>query len=161
MNITRKRFIVVIGFIFAIIVSNFIGGFIGFKKGYEARLYQEGLDAISNVMILNLLRDGKTDSATHMLEIKLDWQIFNVGSYEKAHGNLYNLDKYSPDIDIKKLENSVMKKVVEYRSEHPCRAKYDFETDWCDPENEIRKIINNTIKKHESQNKTRYERTGT
>lgn len=149
---------IVIAVLIAIIIANVIGGVIGFGKGYEAGLYQKGLDSISTVAILNTLRNNRTDSATDLLEGQLDWQIYYIATYEKAHYspyNLYNWEKISKDVDLKKLQASIMEKVVAYRKEHPCQVKYDFEKDWCSPENEIRKTINYTLKKYEGQNKTK------
>lgn len=155
MTTKNKKIINVVAVVVLIIVSNLIGGFIGFKKGYKARVYQEGLEAISTFVNLDYLRKGEIDPVVHLLEIKLDWQIYNIGSFEQAHESLYNLDKYSQDIDVKKLQASVMEKVGAYRREHPCEAKYEFEKEWCDPKNKIRMKINNTLKKYEQQDKTK------
>lgn len=155
MTTKNKKIIIVVVVLVAVVISNLIGGIIGFNKGYEARLYQEGLESISNIMNLNLIRKGKTESAIHSLEIKLDWQIYDIAAYEQAHYSLFNLERYSKDPDIKKLQTAIMEKVVAYRREHPCEAKYDFEKDWCSPENDFRKKINNTLKKYEGRNKTK------
>lgn len=154
----NKKILIVVAVLIALIIANVIGGVIGFGKGYEAGLYQEGLDSISTVGILNALRNNRIDSATHLLEGKLDWQIYYIATYEKAHYNpynLYNWEKISKDVDVRKLQTSIMEQVVAYRKGHPCEIRYDFDKDWCSPENEIRKTINNTLKKYEGQNKSK------
>ncbi len=155
MTTKNKKIMVIVAVLVALIISNLIGGIIGFNKGYEAKLYQEGLESISTVMNLNSLHKGIIDCAMHSLEIQLDWQIYNIGAYEPAYYSLYNLQKYSKDVDVKKLQTSIMEKVAAYRREYPCEAKYDFEKDWCSPDNVIRKQINNTLKKYEGQSKTK------
>jgi len=151
MTTKNKRIIIVVAVLIALVISNVIGGIIGFNSGYEARLYQEGLESISTVANLNILRRGDTDFILHLLEIKLDWQIYNIGAYESAHYSIYNLEKYSNEVNLNKLQDSVMKRVVAYRREHPCENKYDFEKEWCSTENQIRKQINNTLKKYDQK----------
>lgn len=154
----NKKIITTIVVFVAILVSNFIGGIIGFGKGYEAAKYLEGLDSIYTITFLNTLRNNRIESAIDLLEGKLDWQIYYIATYEQAHYslyNIYNFKKISKDTDVKKLQTTIMEAAVAYRNDHTCEVKYNFDTDWCSPENEIRKTINNTLKKYERQSEVK------
>lgn len=139
MSNTNKRIIIFIIVVLSIIVSNLIGGFIGFDKGYEARLFHEGMDVIQTVSMLERLQDGKTEYPIKMLETKLDWQIYNFGSYKSSIDSIYNFNKYNSDIDEKELAGKTMIHAIKYRRTHPS----DF------PDEEFQNTISSIMNKYE------------
>ncbi len=109
---TKKKIVLAIIFIVSLIASNLIGGFIGFNKGFEAGLFVEGLSVIPTISTLKNLREGKTKWPIKHLETKLDWQVYNVGTYKNSNDSIYNIHKYDSDINSTKLASTSMKHAI-------------------------------------------------
>ena len=115
----KKKIAVGLIFVVLLVASNLIGGFIGFGKGYEAKMFHEGMDVIPTITMLEKLRDGKTDFPIQMLETKLDWQIYNLDSTKESIDSIYNPNKYWDHRDHHDLANKMMKYAIKYRTKIP------------------------------------------
>lgn len=139
MNKGKTKIWLRILFMFAIAISFYIGGVIGFDKGFRASEYFKGIDAFYTVTILERVRDDRKDNAILLLEGKLDGQLFNLGFYEDNRSSVFGLI-YSVDIDsnLGKSTKNIMKKVVEYRKKYPSMSD----------DEKLLKIINKTLNKY-------------
>ena len=136
----NKKITIIIIFIVLLIASNLIGGFIAFDKGFEAGLYIEGLNVSPTVAMLKRLREGRTEWPIKMLETKLDWQIYNVGTLKNSNDSIYNIHKYISKSDVQNLGAPQMIQANKYRNEFPSTFT----------DNKIRNTIYETLKKYDN-----------
>ncbi len=142
MNKGKTKIWLSILFIFAIAISFYIGGVIGFNKGFNTSQYFEGADAFFTVAILENIREDRQNRAVLLLETKLDGQIFKIGFFEEKKDSILNPLSFTEtgskaDESIRNL----MKKVVAYRKKFPPRSGDDIGV----------KIINETLRKYDEE----------
>lgn len=124
--------------IIAIAISFYIGGVIGFDKGYRASKYLEGADAFYTVMILERVRDDQKDDAILLLETKLDSQIFNLGFFEQNKDSIFSPTTFTMLDKTERSLKNLMRRVIAYRNKYPSKSEND----------ETLKIINKTLRKY-------------
>jgi hypothetical protein len=143
---TKKRKITLaVIFIVLLSASNLIGGFIGFDKGYEARIFHEGLEVIPMIAMLEKLREGKSEFPIKMLEVRLDWQIYNLENNRQSIESIYNSNKYWNRYNEAELATKMMGHAKTYRTKIPS----SFE------DQDFRKKINDILTKYENHTEQR------
>jgi hypothetical protein len=137
MNDSRKKIFITILIILVLIISSYIGGIIGFNKGFNTSQYFEGADALYTVAILESIRENRQNSAIQLLETKLDSQIFKIGFFEDKKDSILNsLSFTKTDSKADESIRNSMKKIVAYRKKYPPRPG---------------KVINETLNKYDKE----------
>jgi hypothetical protein len=138
--VKNEKFLLLI-VVLAMIVSNYIGGVMGFSEGFNAHAYIQGADAHYTVKILNNMRSDNMESAISMLENKLDAQIFALGYFERASKSIYNLERFTKlHKNSKDNIRTLMSDVIDYRMAYPSNLK--------EHPREVREIIEFTLKRY-------------
>ncbi len=138
----KKKIMITFFLFFAVAISFYIGGVIGFNKGFYTSQYFEGADALYTVAILESIREQRQNNAILLLETKLDGQIFNIGFFGEKKDSIFNPLSFT-DISSKADESirNLMKEVVAYRKKIPPRSGDDT----------VGKIINETLRKYDEE----------
>lgn len=141
-----KKIVFAFIIILLLIVSNLLGGYLGFQKGTEAALYIRDLgDIPMTVIMLKELHRGKTDRTIRVMESKLDQQIYTMDTCKSAYDSIYNIDRFDSSFNLtrKDAEKGFMKRAVEYRREIPSSTTVP----------EFTKMVNDILKKYENDKK--------
>ncbi|MBI5875119.1 MAG: hypothetical protein HZB81_04635 [Deltaproteobacteria bacterium] len=131
---------ITIGVILLILVggaSFFVGGVIGFGKGYSYSIAsRSAIEGMGKVSILRAVREGRTAVALESLEGSLDTDIVEQSTLEEGNCFLFNMFCMNTD----DYDRTFMSRIVKYRKEYPIQAT--------DPE--VKKRIEQTLKKYET-----------
>lgn len=117
MRWSQRRSIRAGAWLLSLVVANYVGGVIGFYKGFSARMELSGADAMQTVTVLTQLREGDSPEAIALLESELDSHILSSVSGGNSADSLYNpigLLAGNKDTNL-----SLLSEVVPYRDQYP------------------------------------------
>ncbi len=114
-----------------ILLSFLVGGVVGYGKGFQGCMFHQGTEAWATVMVLEGIRDGRSEATVSYLETKLNSQIVSCGVGEKGEQSIFNIVGWTRLGQQSRVAvRGLMAKVADYRKRHPFphpdKASQDF-----------------------------------